>query len=145
MPRLAYTAMSDSGTGAPPTMSTRRLLRSRVAKSGCCDMNRNIAGTPNIIVTRCFSMSSSTMPGSNICSTTTAAPLVSAGIGVTLSPPMWKSGATTSVTSSISPSNARDALMLFQRTLPCVSMAPLGRPVVPDVYMIQATSSRETG
>ena len=30
--------------------------------------------------------------------------------------------------------------MLFQMMLPWVSIAPFGRPVVPDVYMISATS-----
>ena len=108
-------------------------------------MNRNIAGTPNMVVTRCFSMSSSTMPGSNICSRITVAPFQSEGIGVTLRPPMWKSGATTSVRSSDNPSKARDALMLFHRMLPCDSIAPFGRPVVPDVYMIHAMPSSDTG
>ena len=35
--------------------------------------------------------------------------------------------------------------MLFQMMLPCVSIAPFGRPVVPDVYMISATSLIATG
>ena len=35
--------------------------------------------------------------------------------------------------------------MLFQMMLPWVSIAPLGRPVVPDVYMISATSLIATG
>src|SRR5438309_1923064 len=121
------------------------LLRSRVGKSGCCAMNMNIAGTPNMVVIRCFSMSSSTRPGSNICSTMTVAPFHSEGIGVTLSPPMWKSGATASVRSSDNPSKASDALMLFHRMFPCDSIAPFGWPVVPDVYMIQATESSGTG
>ena len=32
----------------------------------------------------------------------------------------------------------------FHRWLPCVSMAPLGKPVVPDVYISDATSSVPT-
>ena len=60
---------------------------------------------------------------------------------VTLSPPMWKRGAHTRVMSSSSVSKASAALMLFQSRLPWVSMAPLGRPVVPEVYMMMATSS----
>ena len=35
--------------------------------------------------------------------------------------------------------------MLFHQMLPWVSMAPLGRPVVPEVYMITATSSASIG
>ena len=65
--------------------------------------------------------------------------------GVTLSPPMWNSGATTSEISWEVPSSASVALMLFQMMLPWVSIAPLGRPVVPDVYMISATSLIATG
>ena len=36
-------------------------------------------------------------------------------------------------------------LIAFQVMLPWVSTAPLGRPVVPDVYMIRHGSSRPTG
>ncbi len=36
-------------------------------------------------------------------------------------------------------------LVLFHQMLAWVSMAPLGRPVVPDVYMISATDSGSTG
>ena len=35
-------------------------------------------------------------------------------------------------------------LTLFHQKLPCVSIAPFGRPVVPEVYMIIATSSSPT-
>jgi hypothetical protein len=108
-------------------------------------MKRYMAGTPNIDVTRYFSMFSSTIPGSNICSMTTVAPFRNASSGVTLRPPMWNSGATTSVISSELASSARNALMLFQMMLPWVSIAPFGRPVVPDVYMISATSVMATG
>ena len=36
-------------------------------------------------------------------------------------------------------------LVLFHQKLPCVSIAPFGRPVVPEVYMIMATSSARAG
>ena len=35
-------------------------------------------------------------------------------------------------------------LVLFHQILPCVSIAPFGRPVVPLVYMMTATSSSVT-
>ena len=41
-------------------------------------MKRYMAGTPNIDVMWNFSMFSSTMPGSNICSMTTVAPFMNA-------------------------------------------------------------------
>ena len=87
-----------------------------------------MAGTPNIEVMWNFSMYSSTRPGSNICSSTTVAPLMNASKGVTLRPPMWNSGAITSVISCEVESSARNALMWFQMMLPWVSIAPLGRP-----------------
>ena len=89
-------------------------------------------------------MRSSTPPGSKLRISTTSAPFMKAMSGVTLSPPMWKSGAQTRVMSSTLMSKARPALMLFQSRLAWVSIAPLGRPVVPDVYMITATSSVAT-
>ena len=107
-------------------------------------MNRNIAGTPNMVVTPCLGIASSTAPGSKLRSSTTVAPRMKALSGVTLSPPMWNSGAQTRVTSELWVSMPKAALMLFQSTLPWVSIAPLGRPVVPEVYMIQATWSVET-
>ena len=58
---------------------------------------------------------------------------------------MWKSGAQTSVRSSSARANACIALTLFQKMFPCVSIAPLGMPVVPEVYMSSATSSSRTG
>ena len=58
---------------------------------------------------------------------------------------MWKSGATTKVTSSSTMSIWCMAFVLFHQRLAWVSMAPLGRPVVPEVYMISATSSGSSG
>ncbi len=57
---------------------------------------------------------------------------------------MWNSGANTSVTSDSSMSSVHDALALFHQKLPWVSIAPFGRPVVPDVYMITAVASAST-
>ncbi len=59
---------------------------------------------------------------------------------VTFSPPMWNSGAAVSVMSSGFEDSAKAALTLFHSRLPWVSMAPFGRPVVPEVYMMTAVS-----
>ncbi|SKZ99815.1 Uncharacterised protein [Mycobacteroides abscessus subsp. abscessus] len=56
-------------------------------------MNRNIAGTPNIVVTRYFSMSASVCVGSNAPDRITWPPFWSVTSVVTLRPPMWNSGA----------------------------------------------------
>ena len=64
---------------------------------------------------------------------------------VMFKPPMWNSGAMTSEMSSRWTSTVCSMLVLFHQMLPCVSIAPLGRPVVPLVYMMMATSSASTG
>ena len=125
-------------------MSTRSDERSVSAKAGCCAMNKNIAGTPNIVVTLLAAMSASARPGSNVRCSTTSAPFWKATSVVTLSPPIWKTGAAVSVTSSARQSSVCMQLALFHQMLPWVSIAPLGLPVVPDVYMMSATSSSRT-
>ena len=75
------------------------VLRSACSKAGCWDMKRNIAGTPNMVVMWCRGISSSTRPGSNCRSSTTVPPCMKVLRVVTLSPPMWNSGATTRVRS----------------------------------------------
>ena len=54
---------------------------------------------------------------------------------------MWKIGANTSSVSSEQTSTVYISPTWFHQKLPCVSIAPLGRPVVPEVYMTTATSS----
>jgi hypothetical protein len=54
-------------------------------------------------------------------------------------PPMWNRGVATKLTSSSPPSwKARMMLRAWAWRLRCDKTAPLGRPVVPDVYMISA-------
>ena len=55
---------------------------------------------------------------------------------------VWNSGATTSATSSCRKSASTTTLIEFQMMLPWLRVAPLARPVVPDVYMIRHGSSR---
>ena len=58
---------------------------------------------------------------------------------------MWNSGARASVRSSPVKSRPMNWLTAFQVMLPWVSVAPLGRPVVPEVYMTRQGSSSATG
>ncbi len=56
-------------------------------------------------------------------------------------PAMWNSGTLMSTTSSVSKTfDVRMIVIACMSRLRWVSIAPLGRPVVPDVYMITATS-----
>ena len=79
------------------------------------------------------SISARKAPASNLGTTTTVPPLSRVGIETWPSPVTWKSGATHSATSVLSTSTWASWLTVFQVMFPCVSTAPLGRPVVPDV------------
>ncbi|SKS03675.1 Uncharacterised protein [Mycobacteroides abscessus subsp. abscessus] len=58
---------------------------------------------------------------------------------------MWNNGATATVTSSPRrPMSVPRTLIAFHSRLSWVRIAPLGRPVVPDVYMMNAGSLPST-
>ena len=141
MPRALYSRSNGSGTGAPPHMMTRKDDRSAASKSGCWATNSSIAGTAKVVVTRYSRTSAIKRAGSKARCSTTCPPFCQQLKGVTLRPPIWNSGAITRLTSFSDTSAPSAPLMLAHQKLPWVSMAPLGRPVVPDVYMITATSS----
>ena len=132
--------MSEAGQGAAPTIKISMDERSVESNSGCCAMNKNIAGAPNMCVTLYDSIAANTAPGSKCRKRTSGLPICNADIVMTFRPPMWKSGAAVSNTSELFAPNARFAFTLFQTILPCVSIAPLGKPVVPEVYMINRVS-----
>ena len=64
---------------------------------------------------------------------------------IVFSPATWNSGATASMTSSRMKSVSTSAVKYWKLSVPWVCVAPLGRPVVPEVYMIIAGSSQLTG
>jgi HD domain len=100
----------------------------------------------NCTVTRSRAISSTVCCGTNWSWITTVPPAYRIGSVNSPKAPMWNSGATVSVMSSrCSPLPAVSMLTAFHSLLPCVSIAPLGCPVVPDVYMITATSWSYTG
>ena len=68
-------------------------------------------------------------------------PLSKVGNSTWFSAAVWNSGAVTRATSSLRMSTSTSRLYTFQMMLPCVSMTPLGRPVVPEVYWIMNKSS----
>ena len=62
-----------------------------------------------------------------------------------LQPEEWKSGTTTSTRSRLERSKKRSALSELNSVLRCGRRAPLGVPVVPEVYIRIMGSSGETG
>jgi len=96
-------------------------------------MNRYVAGTPIIVVTRFDSISDRARPASNDGSRTTVAPFHHARRGCTFHPPMWYWGSTWSTTSNVVTSMRWSIERFVQKQLAWVSTAPFGRPLVPDV------------
>jgi hypothetical protein len=90
----------------------------------------------NIFETRSFSMKSSTLKGSNSRATTPLAPFSSPTRPQPL-PPIWATGMATRLTSSgphwFQAIGSWAALRRRASRLSWVSIAPLGRPVVPEV------------
>ena len=72
-------------------------------------------------------------------------PLQNVGSTVWLSAATWNIGALTSVTSVLDRSTSSSRFTVFQAMLAWLSMTPLGRPVVPEVYMIMQVSPWWTG
>ena len=101
--------------------------------AGDCAIALNIAGTPNITVTPWRSMWASTSWASNCGSSLTVPPFMIVGSVIMLRAATWNSGAQTKATSSAASSVSINTLMQFHVTLAWLSVAPLGRPVVPDV------------
>ena len=96
-------------------------------------MKRYVAGTPIIVVTRFSAISRSARPASNSRSSTTVAPFHQASSGWTFQPPTWNCGSTCSTTSSPQTPVARSNERFVQKQFACVSSAPFGLPVVPEV------------
>ena len=91
---------------------------------------------------RSFCTAARTSSGSNASSITMVAPWVTAAITPSTHPKQWKSG-TGRHTRSCSVKRCRSPMEKpLLRMLRCVSITPLGKPVVPEVYCMLITSSQ---
>jgi hypothetical protein len=115
--------------------------RSVAANCGRDASRSIIAGTANIEVTPRSAIVARTRSASKPGWMMIVPPLRKVGIVVMLSPATWNSGAIDSVTSVDSTSMSMRTLTYWVMSEPCVCVAPFGRPVVPEVYMIIAASS----
>ena len=100
-----------------------------------------IAGASHTAVTRDRSSSSTTLAASNTRWMTVVAPAAMSDVVVRSSAPTWYSGPHARPRSASENPNSTTCARFFQARFACVSMTPLGRPVVPDVYMSRWTSS----
>ena len=143
MPNAASNERSSStGRAAPPLTQIRSELRSYRSRSGWCSSAAYMVGTPSNTVTRQRWMISSAWPGSNRASRASAAPEFTAVFSPQVSPNTWNSGRHPMTTSDGLRLNSVSALSwALVRRLAWLSSAPLGCPVVPEVYRISAVSS----
>ena len=106
--------------------------KSPVLAAGDCSMNRIIAGTRKLCVTRCSPIAAMATAGSNSGKKTLRAP---AAIGITRlhCPAMWKVGSTLSITERSPSKPIIGSYIARVASRPRLEIStPLGRPVVPD-------------
>ena len=122
------------GHGEPAMIPVRRRLRSKVANSGWSSSAMNIVGTPCSAVQPSSDTAASVAPASKISpGNTIAAPLDTQASTASTMPKQWYSGTgMQSLSASVKRIAAATAIALLT-TLWCVSVAPLGWPVVPLV------------
>ena len=101
-----------------------------------------MVGTPSKIVTLSRWMISSARAGSNLGSSVSVPAAATVAFSPQVRPKTWNSGRQPMVTSPAWFFSSVRAVISALRTRPAwVSSAPLGRPVVPEVYRITASSS----
>jgi hypothetical protein len=138
-------SMSGMGIFSPPLMITRTDDRSRDSTSGRAMIAFTIAGASHTVVTPDRSISSTTAAASKAGWMIVVAPTATRDVVVRSSAPTWYSGPHARPRSSRVKPNSTMWARFFQARLACVSITPLGRPVVPEVYMRRCTSSGAVG
>jgi len=133
MPRSWNARISESGITIEPAFSILSDERSLFAQAGCAITAWIVAGTSSEIVGLRAATSASQWPGSKRLCRVTVAPACSAGSVWLLRPPTWNIGRQVSTWSAWPRSCAWIELKPFQISADCVSTAPLGLPVVPEV------------
>ena len=121
-------------------MPVRRLSRSNMGNIGWLSSAMNMVGTPYSAVHFSFWTDASTSSGSKLSMITAVAPCVTMAIIPSTRPKQWKSGTgrhTRSAAVNFCRSPMWNPLLMM---LWCVSITPLGKPVVPEVYCMLITS-----
>ncbi len=120
---------------------TRTLERSVDASEGVASKSMRTAGTRNISVMRSVAIRSSNTAGST-SRTMTDRPPRDIAHSAQPEPPMWKRGMATRLTVSSVMLKVSPASPTAVDRLALVSITPLGKPVVPEVYSCMLTSLR---
>ena len=123
------------GYGLSETSPVASFLTSTPESSSAPSRPQYIVGTPAKNVTPSCSISVSAGPASKRGSSTTVPPKAKPAFMITVWPKEWKSGSTQSRVSGRSASASKSASLAsaLEIMLRCISSAPLGCPVVPEV------------
>ena len=137
--RRSNSLCTSTGSADPPATATRTWSATRFTStpesSSAPSRPQYIVGTPAKKVTPSCSISVSAGPASKRGSSTTVPPKAKPAFMITVWPKEWNSGSTHSSVSGLSASAPKSAslasaLLIMLR---CISSAPLGWPVVPEV------------
>ena len=135
MPNCASNARSTStGSDAPPEMHVRSEEVSGRWPRGTASIALYIVGTPRKTLTRSRSIIASALAGSKRGSSVRQAPAIRPAFIAAVWPKLWNSGSAPRITSSsVSRISVSSFVFAFTYRFACVSSAPFGLPVVPDV------------
>ena len=136
--------MVAGGIGAPPKPPTRQADRSCFAKSACNRHRLYIAGTMIVKLMRSRATRDKNSAALKDGTINSVPPRPRVTIISPTSPVTWLNGTATAPRSSALSDKPCAKCNTECTTLRCVSIAPLGKPVVPDVYMMVASSSGPT-
>ncbi len=135
--------ITSMGQGDPAMIPVRMWDRSYFegffASSSSSAMN--IVGTPWTAVQRSLVIVSRTAAGEKVSTGTIVEPWVTQAIVPRTHPKQWKNGTGMHILSLGVRSWQSPMLAPLATRFRCRSIAPLGNPVVPEVYMMQMTSS----
>ncbi len=115
-------------------MQKRRLERSRFSPPGWCSRAKYMVGTPAKSVTRSRSMMSKASSAVKRGSSVTVPPTVTVAFWMQVCPKEWKRGSVPNATESLPMGRSRGTTKAqLRKRFECVSSAPFGLPVVPEV------------
>ncbi|CAB5031864.1 unannotated protein [freshwater metagenome] len=155
MKLLETLSTSAAGAGAPPPPIALMLDISNSLKRGWFTRSQLCVGTPTKFVTFSREMSSRAFSASHLYMMTSFNPATQQLIMTGMQPVTWKSGTMrmklvgNALGSGFDPSRRLSTARRNEKPISaeiiarCVDTAPFGRPVVPEVYKIVASSSGE--
>ncbi|EJX04042.1 hypothetical protein EVA_07849 [gut metagenome] len=136
--------MSSIGHSEPAMIPVLSDVKSNMLNIGWLSSAINIVGTPYRAVQRSLWIDANTSSGSNFSTITCVHPWVSTFIDASTTPKQWNSGTQQHSLSSEVNLMCSPVIYPLLVILRWVSITPLGKPVVPDVYCIFTTSFGDT-